>query len=127
MAKGIDRSRRVGEQIRRILPRAAGEILEHRHATILSFIEVRVSRDLCHARVYVTHLLDDPEEHEKLVAALNAHSGRFRHYLARQLTTRSVPELKFHHDRSRENGARIESLLENLGGHRRGTGATPER
>lgn len=127
MAKGIDRTRRIGGEIRRVLAQAAGEILDHRHATILSFIEVRVSRDLAHAKVYVTYLFDDPQERETLVAALNAHRGRFRHHLARHLSTRIVPELRFYHDQSRENGARIETLLATLPGDRRADEKTTER
>ncbi len=112
--KGIDRTRRIGEQIRRDLAKAVGAILDHHHATMLSFNAVRVSRDLSHASVYVTHVLDDPAEREALLEALNTHAGRFRHYLAKHLSTRTVPELRFCYDRSVQDGARMQALLDNL-------------
>ena len=112
--KGIDRTRRIGEQIRRDLAKAAGEILDHHQATMLSFTAVRVSRDLSRASVYVTHVLDDPGERKALVEALDAHAGRFRHYLAKHLSTRTVPELRFCYDRSVQDGARMHALLDTL-------------
>ncbi len=114
MAKANDRTRRIGEQIRRDLAAAVGDILDHPHATMLSFTAVRVTRDLAFAKVYVTHVLDNPLEREELITALNDHAGQFRHYLAKHLTTRKVPELTFYYDESVEYGARMEHLLGDL-------------
>ena len=114
MRKGVDRTRRLGEQMRRDLAQAVGEILDHPHASMLSFTDVRVTRDLSFAKVYVTHVLDDVNERADLVKALNAHAGQFRHYLAKRMDIRKVPELTFHYDESVEYGARMEHLLEDL-------------
>lgn len=114
MSKGIDRTRRIGEQMRRELAHAVNELLDHPHASMLSFTDVRVTRDLAFAKVYVTHVLDNPHERAELVETLNAQSGRFRHYLAKRLTIRKVPELTFYYDESVEYGARMEHLLEDL-------------
>ncbi|UJF24868.1 30S ribosome-binding factor RbfA [Suttonella sp. R2A3] len=114
MPKGIDRTRRIGEQMRRELSQAVSELLDHPHASMLSFTDVRVTRDLAFAKVYVTHVLDNPHERAELVDALNEHTGRFRHYLAKRLTIRKVPELTFYYDESVEYGARMEHMLEDL-------------
>ncbi|SUO96326.1 30S ribosome-binding factor RbfA [Suttonella ornithocola] len=114
MPKGIDRTRRLGEQMRRDLAQAVSEILDHPHASLLSFTDVRVTKDLAYAKVYVTHVLDNPLERAELVQALNDHSGQFRHYLAKRMTTRKVPELTFYYDDSVEYGARMENLLDEL-------------
>ncbi len=114
MPKKIDRTRRIGEQIRRDLAQAVGDILDHPHAAMLSFTNVRVTRDLSFAKVYVTHVLSDAAEREILVNALNEKAGQFRHYLAKQLSIRKVPELTFYYDESVEYGARMESLLTDL-------------
>lgn len=114
MPKGIDRTRRIGEQMRRELAAAVGDILDHPHATMLSFTDVRVTRDLAYAKVFVTHVLDNATERAELVQALNDHAGQFRHYLAKRLTIRKVPELTFYYDQSVEYGARMENLLEDL-------------
>lgn len=114
MPKGIDRTRRIGEQMRRELAAAVGDVLDHPHATMLSFTDVRVTRDLAYAKVFVTHVLDNAAERAELVQALNDRAGQFRHYLAKRLTIRKVPELTFYYDQSVEYGARMENLLEDL-------------
>lgn len=114
MRKGLDRTRRIGEQMRRDLAQAVGEILAHPHVSMLLFTDVRVTRDLSFAKVYVTHVLDNAAERAELVKALNDHAGQFRHYLAKKLSIRKMPELTFHYDDSVEYGARMEHLLEDL-------------
>ena len=114
MPKGVDRTKRIGEQMRRDLASAVGDVLDHPHATMLSFTDVRVTRDLAYAKVYVTHVLDNEHERAELVQALNDHAGQFRHYLAKRLSIRKMPELKFYYDESVEYGAKMEGLLEDL-------------
>lgn len=114
MGKGVDRTRRIGEQMRRDLAVAVNTILDHPHAGMLSFTDVRVTRDLAFAKVYVTHVLDNAEERVELIAALNHHAGQFRHYLAKRLDIRKIPELTFYYDESIEYGAHMEKLLGNL-------------
>lgn len=114
MAGRIDRTRRIGEQMRRDLAQAVGEILDHPHASMLSFTDVRVTRDLAFAKVYVTHVLDNPVERMELVHELNDKAGQFRHYLAKRLTIRKIPELTFYYDESVEYGARMEHLLSDI-------------
>lgn len=114
MSKGIDRTRRIGEQMRRDLAQAVGDLLDHPNASMLSFTNVRVTRDLSFAKVYVTHVLDNPIEREELISALNERAPQFRHYLAKRLSIRKVPELTFYYDESVEYGARMENLLEDL-------------
>lgn len=114
MTGKYDRTRRIGEQMRRDLANAVSTILEHPHATMLSFTDVRVTRDLSYAKVYVTHVLDNPVEREALVQELNQKAGQFRHYLSKQLSIRKIPELTFYYDQSVEYGARMEHLLTDI-------------
>lgn len=110
-----DRTRRIGEQIRRELtPGFIAQILNHPHASLLSITAVRVTRDLSFAKVYVTHVISNPDERQDLIRALNEHAGQFRHHLAQKLTTRKVPELTFVYDDSVEYGARMDNLLYDL-------------
>lgn len=114
MAGKFDRTRRIGEQMRRDLAQAVGELLDHPRASMLSFTDVRITRDLSFAKVYVTHVLDNIIEREELIQALNAKAGQFRHYLAKRLSIRKIPELSFYYDESVEYGARMESLLTSI-------------
>ena len=75
-----DRTRRIGEQIRRDLaPSLIAQILNHPHASLLSITAVRVTRDLSFAKVYGKHVNSEPDQRQELIRALNTHSGQFRH------------------------------------------------
>jgi len=114
MPKGQDRTRRIGEQMRRDLAVAVPQILDHPHASLLSITAVRVTRDLSFAKVYVTHVINDADERQTLLRALNAHAGQLRHALAQKLSIRKMPELHFVYDDSVEYGARMDHLLHDL-------------
>jgi len=70
---------------------------------------VEVTRDLAHAKVFVTALL--PERATEAVKALKELAREIRMELARRMKLRHVPELHFHYDDSVDRGERIEALL----------------
>lgn len=115
MQKKFRRSERVAEQIRRELTAALPDLMsEFSQANMLSFTAVKVVRDLSQATVYVTFILPDEDLRRELVQALNQKAKQFRHHLARNMNTRTVPELLFVYDESVEYGARMEIMLEEL-------------
>lgn len=71
---------------------------------------VEVSRDLSHAKVYVTRL-GGGDIADSLLALKRA-SGFLRHELGRRMKIRIVPELRFLHDTSIEQGSRLSELIE---------------
>ena len=74
-----------------------------------SVSDVEVTRDLSHAKVYVTALM--PERSLEVVKALNELAKGFRQQLGKMLRIRQVPELHFHYDESVDRGEKIELLL----------------
>ena len=72
---------------------------------------VEVSRDLSVARVYFSSL-DLDAEPEELVGAIESASGFIRSQLARELTVRNVPELRFRFDTSLRDGEAMEQLID---------------
>ena len=68
--KAFPRTRRIGEQIRRELAELIRDELRDPRLTLISMTSVEVSRDLAHARIYVT-LMGDPAERAERVADLN--------------------------------------------------------
>lgn len=74
-----------------------------------SVSDVEVTRDLSHAKVYVTALL--PDRSLEVVKALNELAKGFRQQLGKMLRIRQVPELHFHYDESVDRGEKIELLL----------------
>lgn len=72
--------------------------------------QVEVSRDLSHAKVYVT--LHADSEIAPTLSALNKAAGYLRHGLAQRLRLRYLPELHFVHDASLERASRVSALID---------------
>ncbi len=78
---------------------------------MVSVSGVEVSRDMGHARVYIS-VLGDEEEAKHSLEVLNHAAGFLRHEVGRRMLIRSVPQLRFIHDRSLEQGARMSALID---------------
>lgn len=74
---------------------------------------VEVSRDLRHAKIFVS-VLGGEEERAATMAALERARGFVRGELGRRIRLRFVPEIQFVPDRSMEHGDRISRLLREL-------------
>jgi len=88
-----------------------GEVKDPRLGPV-SVSDVEVSRDLAHARVYLTS--SQPDTMADSLRALESAAGFLRGRLGRLLKLRAIPELRFLHDDSVERGAHIDALLEQL-------------
>ena len=75
---------------------------------------VETTKDLSIAKVYVTFLGKDDTNYDKKMEALERSKGFIRSLLAKRLTIRKVPELKFVLDTSLEYGNRIEKIINDL-------------
>jgi ribosome-binding factor A len=104
------REERVGAEIRRELALLLRDEVNDPRLTRVTLQEVRVVRDLSHARVYFTVL--DPAEAKSTEAALNKAAGYLRRLLTERMHLRSVPRLGFVYDKSIETGQRLTSLIE---------------
>lgn len=102
---------RIGEQVRHVLAGVLGRgevrdpVLE---THIVSVSEVRVSPDLRIATAFVKALGGDDDE---VLAALRRNAKYLRGEVARSMSTKYTPELKFRLDESYEEASRIDALL----------------
>ncbi|MEO7387093.1 MAG: 30S ribosome-binding factor RbfA [Gammaproteobacteria bacterium] len=116
MAREFARSRRVEEQIQRLLAEVMrGQLRDPRVAGVV-ITEVRASRDLGVAWIHYS-LLDTgsrptPEILAGVQAGLDSSAGFLRSQLARQLSTRTVPELRFRFDEAAQRGRDLEELID---------------
>src|ERR1043165_7333393 len=77
---------------------------------LVTITEIRVSPDLRHATVFVSHMGTD-EERKHALEGLQ-HAAPFLHReLMHRLKMRNVPELAFRFDPSIERGARLSDLI----------------
>jgi ribosome-binding factor A len=72
-----------------------------------------ISRDLRHAKVYVS-VLGDEEARKQSLKALNSAVGLLRGEFARRAHLRVAPELEFRFDEGIERGQRIFELLHSV-------------
>jgi ribosome-binding factor A len=122
MPKEFSRTRRVGEQIQRELSMLIRRELQDPRAGWVTITGVRMSRDLAHARVFVS-VLDEDRDPMRAVVALNHAAGFLRRLLGHALGLRIVPRLRFEHDVSIERGARLSSLIDQAVNEDRNKGA----
>ena len=73
---------------------------------------VKVSRDLSHAKIYVTFLDLDEAQVVSGMQALSRAAGFLRSGLARRIKMRAVPELRFIHDTSISHGLHLSELID---------------
>lgn len=105
------RSSRLEEQVQRTL----SDVLrsETRDPRLLNVIvtDARVTKDLSVAWVYYS-LLDKDVSPEDVNEAFVKAGGFLRTRLAKELTIRRVPELRFEYDDSGIRGAKLEGLID---------------
>lgn len=124
------RMQRVADQIQRELATLIQMEVSDPRVGMVSVTGVEVSRDLAHAKVYVTVLntlgedgvlnretLADPVELDQLevqqnIKALNKAAGYLRTLLAKRINLRSVPKLQFYYDASVQRGQELSSLID---------------
>ncbi|WCE03368.1 30S ribosome-binding factor RbfA [Pseudoxanthomonas sp. JBR18] len=108
-SKSFHRTDRVSAQLRRELGTLVHAAVREHGLPSVSVSDVEVSRDLAHAKVFVTALM--PERSAEAVKGLKELAPQIRYGLGRAVKMRHVPELHFHYDDSVDKGERIETLL----------------
>lgn len=113
MAREFSRTDRVGQQIHK----EVASILQNefkKRAPEFGFITVsgaEVSRDLAHAKVFVTFFESDEEKIKESMKILDDNKGFIRSLLAKRIRMRAVPALVFKRDVSITEGMRISNLV----------------
>ena len=113
MNHGFTRNERVAGLLRRELATLIWSEVKDPRLGSVNLTDVEVTRDLSHAKVYITS--SDAENIKDSLTALNHAAGFLRSRLGQMVRMRAVPELKFFYDASLEQGDRIEALLAESG------------
>ena len=104
---------RVADHLRRELADLIRSEMRDPRVGLLGVNDVTVSRDLSYADVYVSAFEAEAESDQvELINVLNRAAGFLRTALARQSTMRTMPKLRFHYDRTLQQGAHLEALIE---------------
>ena len=114
MAREFSRTDRVGQQIHKEVASILQNEFKNRDPRLgmVTVAGVEVSRDLAHAKVYVTFFENDEEQMKAYLDILQDNKGFIRTLLANRMRMRAVPALKFVRDGSLAEGIRIANLVD---------------
>jgi ribosome-binding factor A len=118
MATG--RMRRVDEAVRQVIGDAVASELKDPRVGFVTVTDVRTSRDLRHARVYVSVLgatggPSAPQEREDSLDGLRSAHGFLQGRIAQELHLKRTPTLEFLYDDTTDRAMRLEQLIERQG------------
>jgi len=113
MAKEYSRTQRVADQMQRELASLIQREVRDPRVGMITVTAAEVSRDLAHAKIFITLMGDVSDEDIALnLAALKDAAGFLRMQLGRAMKLRSIPQLHFHYDESVRRGVHLSSLIE---------------
>jgi ribosome-binding factor A len=105
------RSERVAEGIREeVATFLAEDAKDPRLVGLVTVTGVDVTRDLRHAKVFVS-IMGSDEERRATLEGLDSAAGHLRSRIGRVLRLRVAPEITFRYDDSVARAAKIEALL----------------
>ena len=108
-----ERGLRVGAFLREALSRILLRDTNDPRFGLMTVTDVRVSRDLSVADVYVSSLSAGTDaDRDELVETLRRAAGFMRSQVAQRQGLRRTPRLRFHYDNLLESGPRIEALID---------------
>ena len=111
MPKDFERKRRIGEQLQRELAQMIQQEIKDPRVGMVTVSAVDVSRDLGHAKVFVT-VFDAQADHKETIVALQHAAGFLQFELGKRLSLRHIPKLNFIYDESIVRGSELSSLID---------------
>ena len=109
---GTHRLAKVASTIRNVLSEAiAHRLNDPRIMPMTSVTRVEVSGDLTHARIYVS-VMGTEGEQKKTMDGLHHSTAFLQSILARRLTTRNCPRLRFFQDPSIKNALETNRIID---------------
>jgi ribosome-binding factor A len=110
MPREFSRGNRVADLIQKEIAQLVQRELKDPRIGMITINEVKVSRDLSYGDVYFTVLPEEKAEASQEV--LDGAAGFLRSQLAKVITTRSTPRLRFHYDKTIGEGARLSAAID---------------
>ncbi len=112
MSREFKRTDRVAEQLQRELALILQQEIKDPRVGMPTVLAVEITRDLQHAKVFVSFLgKDEPEQVEEALKVLSKAEGFIRSTLAGRVRMRVMPQLHFQHDTSIVRGQEMTSLI----------------
>lgn len=110
MKSTINRTHRIAALLQRALAKSLQKEFSSSKMGWVTIVGIEVSRDLAHAKVFVSVLQEDKAL--ETLKILNDAAGFLRSELSAQMNMRIIPRLRFIFDDTAIRGHRISALLE---------------
>jgi ribosome-binding factor A len=111
--KEFSRTARIADFLKRELGSFIQKELRDPRLGMVSVIDAQVSRDLSHAKIYVTVMgKNTAEEAKESLDVLNKAAGFLRSQVAKINNARTTPQLRFYYDTSVNRGQHISKLIQ---------------
>jgi len=114
MGREYARTQRVAQLLKEEISRLLQREVKDARVGMVTVTDVRVTRDLKYADVFV-YLSGDEDRRAAALEGLTSAAGFMRSRLGRDLRIRRIPELRFVMDRTQDYAARIHQLLSEVG------------
>lgn len=113
MPKEFSRTERVGQQIHKEIASILQNEFKNRDPRLgmVTVSGTEVSRDLAHAKIFVTFFDSEPAKIKEYMSILDDNKGFVRTLLSKRMRMRAVPAIKFLQDTSITEGMRISNLV----------------
>ena len=113
MAQEFSRTSRIGEVIMRELAQMIQQEVSDPRVGMVTVSHVDVTSDLKYAKVYVTRLngVESDQDVDECIAGLTNAAGFLKRGIAKRVEIRTIPELRFHYDKSLEHGFHMDELI----------------
>ncbi len=116
MPKEFTRTHRLSQQLQREIAVLIQNEIKDPRINFITVQDVAVSKDLSIAKIYISSLNTD-QTPEVIIDVLTKASGFLRRAIAKELTLRKVPELRFFYDdtivKARELSDLIDKAIDN--------------
>ena len=110
MPYDYSRTDRIGEQIKRELAMLIRNEIKDPRVSMVSILDVSVTKDLAQAKVYFDALNQD--EHKACQEGLNSAAGFFLFFLGRAIKLRSTPSLQFIYDDTEQRANDLSAMID---------------
>ncbi len=113
LSTGVDRTRKVASVVHRELSEIIIKDLADPRINSITITSIVVSKDLRHAKAFVTSRLTG-DSLQSGIEALNHAAAYIRRQLGSRLSMKYTPSIRFLEDKSIAQGARVSTLIENV-------------
>ena len=115
MKRTVNRNDRLNAEFQKEIYEIISRRLKNPLVTeMFSVLRVDTSRDLSHAKVFISVYSKDAVKKQATFEAIKGDAKKIRYELSKVIRARTVPELHFFSDDSMEYGDKMEKLFKNI-------------